>query len=71
MALLKNGSTLLLETFTADGESVVLAQTVTGAFVTWRKDAEGNTYYGSYFPQTPTGLKNAIQNFEDRFSGHQ
>jgi len=69
MTLLKNGSTLLLEELTTDGESMVLAQTVTGAFVTWRKDDEGDTFWGNYFPQTLTGLKEAIQSFEDRI-GH-
>jgi len=66
MVLLKNGSTLLLEEPTADGESVVLAQTPTGAFVTWRKGSEGDTFWGNYFSQTLRGLKEAIIDFEER-----
>jgi len=64
MAILKNGSTLLLERLTEYG-AIVLAQTET-AFATWRKDAQGDTYHGNYFRQTLDGLKGAIQDFEER-----
>ncbi len=65
MALLKNGSTLLLELPTQDGAAVVLAQTET-AFATWRRDDQGDTYHGEYFAPTVEGLKGAIENLEER-----
>lgn len=65
MTLLKNGSTLLVEILTPNGEAVVLA--VTGrAFATWRKDDQGDTFWGDYYPPTLEGLKGAIGSLERR-----
>ena len=66
MATLKNGSTLLVEILTPDGEAIVLAVTVAGAFATWRKDDQGDTYHGDYYPPTLDGLKGAIESLESR-----
>lgn len=66
MTILKNGSTLLVESLTPNGEAVVLAITPGGAFATWRKDDEGNTFSGDYYPPTVEGLKGAIDSLEAR-----
>ena len=68
MTLLKNGSTLLVEIPTSDRESVVLALTVAGAFATWRKDNQGNTFLGDYHPPTLEGLQAAIESLVRRSS---
>ena len=65
MEILKNGSTLLIEIPTADGESVVLAKTET-SFVTWRKNDQSDTFWGDYYPPTVEGLKDAITSLETR-----
>lgn len=65
MPLLKNGSTLLLEVPTEEGQSVVLAMTEK-AFATWRKDSEDITYHGDYFPQSPDGLARALKDLRER-----
>lgn len=66
MTLLKNGSTLLVESLTSNGEAVVLAITPEGAFATWRKDDNGDTFWGDYHPPTLEGLKAAIKSLEQR-----
>jgi len=67
MVQLKNGSTLLVEVLAPDGEAVVLAKTET-AFATWRKDGDGNTFWGNYFRDTIDGLKQAVADLETRAS---
>lgn len=68
MVVLKNGTILLLEELTKDGDSTVLAMSETD-FITWKKDNEGNCFWGRYFRRCAASLELAIADFHARVGG--